>query len=55
MSITVPAHVELDTGPTSLARVPGGYGLLMTVVSSQCKETKRLPLYLIVGYTDKGR
>ncbi len=49
ISITVPVHVNCDVGLTSLTHVPGGYMSLITAVSFQCNDTKRPPLYFIVG------
>jgi hypothetical protein len=49
MSMTFPAHVNPIVGLNSSMCVPGGYGLLMSTVSSQCRDTKRPPLYSIVG------
>jgi hypothetical protein len=49
MSMTVLAHVIPKVGLNSSTRVLGGYSLLITAVLSGCKDTKRRPLYLIVG------
>ena len=49
MSITVPARFCPGEELMSRTCVPGGYGSLMVELSSRWRETKRPPLYLIVG------
>ena len=55
ISITVLARLQPDGRVVSRTLVPGGYGSLMTGVSSRWSDMKRTLSYLIVGYTEEGR